>query len=59
MPHCVQDAISGEVSGAEGQLKTLQDVVGERLYTRTAYGVTLTDAGHDLLRYARVVMLQR
>ncbi|AFD27931.1 LysR family transcriptional regulator [Deinococcus gobiensis] len=38
-----------------GQLKTLQDVVGERLYTRTAYGVTLTDAGHDLLRYARVI----
>lgn len=38
-----------------GQLKALQDVVGERLYTRTAYGITLTDAGQDLLGYARVI----
>ncbi|MFC4425277.1 LysR family transcriptional regulator [Deinococcus navajonensis] len=38
-----------------GQLKALQDLVGERLYTRTAYGITLTDAGQDLLGYARVI----
>ncbi|ADV65784.1 LysR family transcriptional regulator [Deinococcus maricopensis] len=38
-----------------GQLKALQDLVGERLYTRTAYGITLTDAGRDLLGYARVI----
>ncbi|MFC4640254.1 LysR family transcriptional regulator [Deinococcus hohokamensis] len=38
-----------------GQLRALQDLVGERLYTRTAYGITLTDAGQDLLGYARVM----
>lgn len=38
-----------------GQLKALQDLVGERLYTRTAYGITLTEAGQDLLGYARVM----
>lgn len=38
-----------------GQLKTLQDVVGERLYVRTAYGITLTEAGQDLLGYARLI----
>ncbi|PYE51951.1 LysR family transcriptional regulator [Deinococcus yavapaiensis] len=37
------------------QLKTLQDLVGERLYVRNAYGITLTDAGRDLLGYARVI----
>ena len=38
-----------------GQLRSLQDVVGERLYTRTAYGITLTEAGQELLGYARVI----
>ncbi|WP_027483407.1 LysR family transcriptional regulator [Deinococcus pimensis] len=37
------------------QLRSLQDVVGERLYTRTAHGIALTDAGRDLLGYARVI----
>lgn len=37
------------------QLKTLQELVGERLYVRSAHGITLTDAGRDLLGYARVI----
>ncbi|SMB86036.1 LysR family transcriptional regulator [Deinococcus hopiensis] len=38
-----------------GQLRALQDLVGERLYNRTAYGITLTEAGEYLLTYARTI----
>ena len=37
------------------QLKQLQETVGEPLYTRHRYGITLTDTGKALLPYAQTI----